>query len=127
MSQLPIAEWWLMALLHGALQLHPCDIEIAQSPGDAHHGSSIPAVMQHLAPGAAGEVGAGFQAQLPIESFSTTEKTDAGLLHQVIQIIETLTLQSRGHKTCQSQMLQGQVIALSNRGRHRALPLVSQR
>ena len=54
--------------------------------------------MQHLAPGAAGEVGAGLQAQLPIESFSTTEKTDAGLLHQVIQIIETLTLQSRGHK-----------------------------
>ena len=73
------------------------------------------------------EVGAGFQAQLPIESFSTTEKTDAGLLHQVIQIIETLTLQSRGHKTCKPQMLQGQVIALSNRGRHRALPLVSQR
>ena len=33
MSKLPIAEWWLMALLHGALQLHPCDIEIAQSPG----------------------------------------------------------------------------------------------
>ena len=32
MSQLPIAEWWLMALLHGALQLHPCDIEIALTP-----------------------------------------------------------------------------------------------
>ena len=96
-----------LLLLTFMLQPHAGCVKVAQAPGDANHASAISAVVEDLASGAAGQVGAFLELTLRIEATGAPQKAQTALLHQVVPVIVAPLLFTGRHKARQAEVPQG--------------------